>query len=898
MFARSVAREPTPRERDIAATKDLYQQLSSSFARCGFATPADIVDVVRKAILNCSGGDDDLVPIRPLLDAFFESYKRLLEEEQLHRLVPLPPDELLTGISGARLRDFFRIRLRTFSDEEATQDALGRVMVESFLRFHNELPRFLKCAVDELDNPVPASFMTTLLDVVPDAGAAVHETLRPFLHQEVDDVALFASFRTQLYRNLYAVNGHNFPSDKPVDISRFVFPSESELPPRELVHAYLKETPFENLLHTPVPFAIPQQSRFEHTQIVAGSGHGKTQTLQHLLLSDLTSSQPPAIVIIDSQGDLIRKISHLKLFEPEHGALAGKLVIIDPTDVEHPPALNMFDVGTERLRGYGSAAREQVLNGVIELYDYLFGSLLGSELTQKQSVVFRYLARLMLTIPGATIHDLLNLMTDVAPYKRYIDALPAGARAFFETEFSDRSFAQTKKQIQRRLWGILENPTLERMFTARKNRIDMFEALNSGKVVLVNTAKDFLKGERSSFLGRFFICLTLQAVLERAVIPENKRRPAFLYIDEAAEYFDDNIDDLLSQARKYNLGVVFAHQYLDQLAPALRASIAANASIKLAGGVSTADARSLAPDMRTTPDFLLGQRKGTRATSFGCYVRNFTSQAIGLAVPFGTLERQPRMSKAFFESLLAENRARLTVVGGAEPKDQRVAFAADLTAMLQPKTAPEKEPLQAEEPGIETREVESEPVIPPSPPKQRNQPTADDLPGRGGRQHKYIQHLLHGAAQQRGYHAIIEAATTDGAGQVDLLLTKGKRKIACEITVTTGKDWELGNVKKCLSAGFDTVILVSTEKRNLKSLSGFIEQQLDDKERKRMRYLTPDEVIAYLDELEIDSHPAEQTVRGYKVKVSRAVIDPEQMEARRDAIAKVLAKSMQKGKRP
>ena len=60
--------------------------------------------------------------------------------------------------------------------------------------------------------------------------------------------------------------------------------------------------------------------------------------------------------------------------------------------------------------------------------------------------------------------------------------------------------------------------------------------------------------------------MTLQAALERAALPESKRRPAFLYIDEAADYFDRNIDDLLTQARKYQLGVVFSHQYLDQLA--------------------------------------------------------------------------------------------------------------------------------------------------------------------------------------------------------------------------------------------------------------------------------------------------------------------------------------------
>ncbi len=375
---------------------------------------------------------------------------------------------------------------------------------------------------------------------------------------------------------------------------------------------------------------------------------------------DLLQPDPPGLVIIDSQGDMLEKLSRLSLFEPGRGALASRLIVIDPRDVLNPPALNMFDVNFERMGRYGPAAKEQILNGVIELYDYMFDSLLGAELTQKQSVIFRYLARLMLTIPNATIHDLVKLMQDATPYLQYIDALPPGARSFFETEFADRQFAQTKKQIQRRLWGILENPTFERMFTAPKNAIDMFEALNSGKIVLVNTSKDFLKAERSSFLGRFFIALTLQAVLERAALPEKSRRPAFLYIDEAADYFDDNVDDLLTQARKYQLGVVFSHQYLDQLRPNLRASIAANTSIKLAGGVSTSDARSLAQDMRTSSDFILGMQKRQQGTEFATFLRNRTPRAVTVTVPFGTLERQPMMSPLSYDALISKNRARVS----------------------------------------------------------------------------------------------------------------------------------------------------------------------------------------------------------------------------------------------
>ncbi|MCH8333191.1 hypothetical protein IIC65_04600, partial [Candidatus Sumerlaeota bacterium] len=73
---------------------------------------------------------------------------------------------------------------------------------------------------------------------------------------------------------------------------------------------------------------------------------------------------------------------------------------------------------------------------------------------------------------------------------------------------------------------------------------------------------------------------------ERATIPVNKRMPTFVYIDEAADYFDRNIGLILSQARKFNVGMVLAHQYIGQLDPKLQEAFSANTSIKFAGGVS------------------------------------------------------------------------------------------------------------------------------------------------------------------------------------------------------------------------------------------------------------------------------------------------------------------------
>ena len=263
----------------------------------------------------------------------------------------------------------------------------------------------------------------------------------------------------------------------------------------------------------------------------------------------------------------------------------------------------------ERLGEYDEATKEQVTAGVIQTFDYLFNGLLGADLTAKQGVFFRFVARLMLALPetmgrNATILDLIDLMDDAAPYQKAIESLPPIQRNFFERDFKSKTFAQTKEQIRYRLNAILENPTLARLFTSPRTKIDLFTALNNNAIILVDTAKDFLKGSSAHF-GRIFISLVLQAVLERAALPEHERKPAFLIVDEAASYFDSNMDDLLTEARKYKLGCVFAHQFLDQCTHSLKSSLAANTSIKMASGVSMTDARQLAPDLRTTADFIL-----------------------------------------------------------------------------------------------------------------------------------------------------------------------------------------------------------------------------------------------------------------------------------------------------
>ena len=504
------------------------------------------------------------------------------------------------------------------------------------------------------------SVETSLLESIANLGSVTQAMLSVAFAEELAERNILPRLSDRLERNLIAASGGN-PAD-PRGFSRAPkLPEQFDAKsPDQLVSTYLGGTPLLPLFNQTLDFTIPTKARFEHHHIVAGSGHGKTQTLQYLIAQDLeaVAEANRTVIVLDSQGDLIRNISGLKCFAPGE-PLHDRVVIIDPSDVQWPVSLNLFDVGMERLSGYAPLERERLTNSILELYDFVLGTLLSAEMTQKQNVIFRYVTRLMLHIPDATIHTLRELMEPGSEktFAPHIAKLSGTARHFFETEFTSKEFDQTKKQVLRRLWGILENQTFERMFSHPRSKLDLFAEMNTGKVILINTAKDLLKEQGTEIFGRFFIALIAQAAQERATLPAAKRISTFVYIDEAQDYFDRNIGIILAQARKMNVGMILSHQFLGQLEPKLQEAFAANTAIKFAGGVSAKDARAFAPMLYCTPELIEAQPKG----SFAANVRGVTKGAVPLKFPLGYLEKLPRMEKAERQVLRQRMRDRYAV---------------------------------------------------------------------------------------------------------------------------------------------------------------------------------------------------------------------------------------------
>jgi len=539
-----------------------------------------------------------------------------------------------------------QVQLRLYDDDE--------VLVCFHTSMWNVIEHFL-LSIKALVNAesIPGSFQLDITYALDDLPYNLEQMLISFFSQKNGEYGIFSNICRKILNNADVASGYKpwrtelEREDKPCTL-----PIKSKLEGTELINAYIQDTFLTDLFKAKIDFSIPVDLRMEHCHILAGTGHGKTQLLQKLILDDIDAGR--GFMVIDSQGDMIRKISMLKIFDPQsYESISEKLIIIDPEDVEYPASLNMFALSS------GSDAsdllqKQMLINSTVDLYEYMFGALFGAEMTSKQGVIFRYVAKLMAEIPNATVHTLRELLEDGKPFQKYINQLDGSSKAFFDTQFFTNSFGQTKNQILSRLWAVLSNQTLENLFSTDKNSIDLFNAISDEKIVLVNTSKKLLQSSGSQVLGRFFIALASQAVIKRATVPEEHRKPYMVYVDEAQEYFDEKIEEMLNQARKYKIGFTLSHQNLGQLGH-LKHTFFSSTSIKLAGGISAKDAKEIAYEMKSKPDFLLNMQKKDRHWSeYACYLKNQINTSIPLRFDFGLLETREVMTVDSY-ALMIEN---------------------------------------------------------------------------------------------------------------------------------------------------------------------------------------------------------------------------------------------------
>lgn len=307
---------------------------------------------------------------------------------------------------------------------------------------------------------------------------------------------------------------------------------------------------------------LPPRALATHLVMIGQPGTGKSRALEALVMQQIKAGQ--GVGVIDPHGELFdHLLSRVAQFAWGNPSLAERLVIINPVDrnwtVGFNPLESIPGYSTERLAGF-------LTDVVIKIWK--IDATNAPRMIRLLMHTFLALAELelgLVALPRFLIDTdwRENLLLRI----RHPDVL-----SYFRHEFPQKggSTHQWITPVLNKVAALLFDPDLRLMFSTRAT-IHFRQILDRGLVLLVNTSKGVLGEGNSALLGAFIVAHIQKAALARA--DGTHRAPFFLYLDEFQNYTTDNIQDILSESRKYGLSLVLAHQYLDQLPPHLLGAV-------------------------------------------------------------------------------------------------------------------------------------------------------------------------------------------------------------------------------------------------------------------------------------------------------------------------------------
>lgn len=391
-----------------------------------------------------------------------------------------------------------------------------------------------------------------------------------------------------------------------------------------------------------------EDDRTRHQYIIGKSGSGKSALLSWQARQDIKNGQ--GVCIIDPHGDLIEDaLAHV----PKERA--KDVIVFDPSDSERPLGLNMLEATTDEEKDRASL-------DAMEIFIKLFGNEIFGPRIQ------HYFRNGCLTLmddedEGATLIDVPRLFVD-DEFQRYkvSKCKNVVVRSFWENEIAKTGAREKEEMIpyfSAKFGPFVTNTTMRNIIGQPKSAFNIRSVMDEGKILLVNLSKGKIGDINAQLLGLIFVNKVNMAAMSRADVPREERRRFYLYVDEFQNFITDAFATILSEARKYELALIMAHQYIGQLTDKTSAYEGANSKVRDAvfGNVGTIlsfkigaeDAEYMAKEFAP----VVGEQDVIGVPNYNCYVKlnikGTTSRPFSMATIWDESERNEKRAKLIKE---------------------------------------------------------------------------------------------------------------------------------------------------------------------------------------------------------------------------------------------------------
>jgi type IV secretory pathway TraG/TraD family ATPase VirD4 len=326
-------------------------------------------------------------------------------------------------------------------------------------------------------------------------------------------------------------------------------------------------------------FGIYSYDRLLHTYVIGKTGTGKTTLLETKILQDIAANQ--GLCLIDPHGDLISRVANS--IPPYR---KDDVVYLDITDPKQ-------SWGYNPLRRVSYEKRALIASSIIETLKKLWNDAWGVKLEH----ILRFTLLALLDQPQSDISDIPKMLYDKDFRKNILtNVINQEVVNFWKKEFPRYSYYDILPALNK-IGGLLAYPVIKRVLVENKERLSLRKLMDERKIILVNLSKGAIGEDVAQILGSVLLTSISSAAFSRVNVQENDRTPFYVYLDEFQNFTTLSLVNMLSELRKYKVGMILAHQYMDQLTPEIRSAVLGNVGTHISFRVDAFDADLMARKM-------------------------------------------------------------------------------------------------------------------------------------------------------------------------------------------------------------------------------------------------------------------------------------------------------------